>query len=124
MPIATAGVDAAAACGGVPLPLGVAAPADWGDVPLSLVVEALAVTTGDVEPLLADVEAVAAAVDVEMRLADWAVALLSAVLTVLLAVSTGEAELEEGFPIPPQAASTSTGIAAIVRYKKGLRIRP
>jgi hypothetical protein len=109
----------------------VAAAAAWGDVPLSLVVEALAVTTGDVDPLLAVVEAVAADVDadgdveveVEMRLADFAVGLISAVLVVLPAVSTGEAELAEGFPIPPQAARTSTGIAAIVRYRKALRIR-
>jgi hypothetical protein len=109
MPVVRDAVDSAAA---------------WGDVPLLLTVEALAVTTGDADPLLAAVEAVAADVDVEMRLADCAVALLSAVLTVLPAVSTGEAELEEGFPIPPQAARTSTGIAAIVRYKKALRIRP
>ena len=109
IPVATAGVDAAVA---------------WGGVPLPLVIAALAVTTGDVEPLLAVVEAVAADVDVEMRLADFAVGLISVVLVVLPAVSTGEAELEEGFPIPPQAARTSTGIAAIVRYKKALRIRP
>jgi hypothetical protein len=107
----------------------VGAVAAWGDVPLSLTVEALAVTTGDVDPLLAVVEAVAADVDpvveveVEMRLADCAVGLISAVLVVLPAVSTGEAELAEGFPIPPQAARTRTGIAAIVRYKKALRIR-
>jgi hypothetical protein len=85
----------------------VGAAAAWRGVPLSLAVEAVA----------ADVEA-------EMRLADCAVALLSAVLTVLPALSTGEAELEEGFPIPPQAARISTGIAAIVRYMKALRIRP
>ena len=109
MPVATAGVDAAVA---------------WGGVPPSLVVAEPAATLGDAEPLLAVGEAVAADVEVEMRLAVLAVGLLSAVLTVSPALSTGEAELEEGFPIPPQAARISTGIAAIVRYMKALRIRP